>query len=120
MQTASPTLVATESKLTLLSLGALFLELHSREALEDRTADEASKFPGIDDGTKTLLVCQKWLAEEQDYISAAWRQAINFALKSYVDLDTDLGEAVFRKAIHNEILLPLEEDARVFVGPSAA
>ena len=117
---AIPTLAAAESKLTLLSLGALFLELHSGETLEDRTAGDASKFLGIDDRTKTLLVCQQWLAEEQEYMSVAWRQAINFALKSYVDLDTDLGEAVFRKAVHDEIVLPLEEDARVFVGSSAA
>lgn len=105
-----------QSALALLSLGALMLELHSGETLEERMKLETNPFSCEDAPTVTLAICQKWLEEEWRNLSRAWKQAINFLLMSYVDFHTDLANEAFREKVHDAVLLPLEEDARDFIG----
>ena len=106
-----------ESKIALLSLGVLLLELYLGEALESHFPDEASVFTGLDNSWKTLALAKDWLDEETENLSAARQSAISFCLENIVGIKTDLDEPTFRKTVHDELVAPLQE-AKDFFGPN--
>lgn len=102
----------------MLSLAALLLELHSGETIESRMTTTRANFGSADEDLDKFFACKAWLAEEWDNIPPPWVRAINASLIRYFDQTADIGESGFCQLVHDEIVDPLNEEAKNFCTPN--
>ncbi|ELR10334.1 hypothetical protein VC83_07938 [Pseudogymnoascus destructans] len=108
---------------SLLSLGILLLELSTGQSFEQHLSrikgkSTASLDPPEESVERLMKLSEvrKWLVAVQDDLSSGFHGAIWHCIKSYFDEESGKSEDVYRQAVLDQVVLPLQEDLQSFLG----
>jgi hypothetical protein len=108
---------------SLLSLEILLLELSTGQTFEQHQSRIKGK--GVDsleppqEYLKRLVKqfeASNWLKSVQDDLSSGFHGAIRHCIRSYLDEASGKDEAVYRQAVLDQVVLPLQDDLQSFLG----
>ncbi|KFY59947.1 hypothetical protein V496_05488 [Pseudogymnoascus sp. VKM F-4515 (FW-2607)] len=108
---------------SLLSLGILLLELSTGQSFEQHLSrikgkSTASLDPPEESVERLMKLSEvrKWLLAVQDDLSSGFHGAIWHCVKSYFDEESGKSEEVYRQAVLDQVVLPLQDDLQSFLG----
>ncbi|TVY19368.1 hypothetical protein LARI1_G003447 [Lachnellula arida] len=113
---------ASKGNTSLLALGIILMELYTGQTLEQHYAATSLGTPSPDNEylsiIQRLYVAHQWLEELKDKgrLSHAYINAVHRCIQGYLDFATGDDEAGFRQKVLDQVVLPVEEEMRVFLG----
>lgn len=118
--------IQTSENYSLLSLGILLLELSTGQSFEQHQSRNKGKQiaraePPQESVERLMKLSEasKWLNAVQDDLSDGFLLAIRHCIRSYFDGSSGDNEAVFRQALLDQVVMPLQEDLHSFLGTRA-
>lgn len=111
---------------SLLSLGILLLELSTGQSFEQHLSrikgKSTTSLDPPEESVERLMKLsevRKWLVDVQDDLSSGFHGAIWHCIKSYFDEESGKSEDVYRQAVLDQVVLPLQDDLQSFLGARA-
>jgi hypothetical protein len=107
---------------SLLALGIILMELYTGQTLEQHCASTSIGIVSSTDehlqSIQNLYAAHQWLEElkEKGRLSHGYIGAVHRCLQGYLDFATGDDEAGFRQKVLDHVVLPVEQEMRVFVG----
>lgn len=115
-----PQLAQKSRNYSLVSLGILLLELSTGQSFEQHLSRIKGKSTAsLDESIERLVKvseARKWLIAVQDDLSSGFHGAIWHCIKSYLDEESTKDEDVYRQAVLDQVVLPLQDDLMSFLG----
>ncbi|TVY83720.1 hypothetical protein LSUE1_G003386 [Lachnellula suecica] len=112
----------TRGNTSLLALGIILMELYTGQTLEQHCEAASLGSSSHDDehlsSIHNLYVAHQWLEElkEKGRLSHAYAGAAHRCIQGYLDFAIGDDEAGFRQKVLDYVVLPVEQEMRIFVG----
>ncbi|KFY40407.1 hypothetical protein V495_05451 [Pseudogymnoascus sp. VKM F-4514 (FW-929)] len=115
-----PRLSQKSQNYSLASLGILLLELSTGQSFEQHLSRiKAQSSAGLEESIERLVKvseARKWLISVQDDLSSGFYGAIWHCIGTYLGQESGTNEDVYRQAVLDQVVLPLQDDLLSFLG----